>query len=140
MSPIALAISVWSLLLVSLVTVLVERKKGKRLLGGVRGYIDQKLDAFFYTTKEQVPSVNKEFVRQFFHYGIHVFLSIMLRSVRRTEKILRAIVRINRKKAISQTEREEDTYLEKIAAHKEEMALTSTEKKRRKEAALRGEI
>lgn len=140
MSPVALAISVWALTIVSVVVVLVERKTNKRFLGSVRGYVDVKLDVFFRSTKEQVPGVNQEFVRQFFHYMIHVFLSIVLRVVRRTEKILRAIVRFNRKKAIERVERDEDTYLEKIAAHKEEVALSSKEKKHRKDAALRGEI
>ena len=140
MSPVAAAVIVWSLTVVMVVVLVRERGAGRtRYFSRARGYLDQALTNFFEKTYEQIPVVNKEFVRQFFHYSIHLILSGVLKITRYMERMLREIVRLNKKKATAGLEKKE-THLDKIAAHKQESALSEPEKKKRKEKALRGEV
>jgi len=118
----------------------IERVRGKRYAGRVRDaldhFLEEKRTAFF----ESVPVVNHSFFRHIFHYVIHFVLSRFLRFLERVERVVRAIVRFNRKKARVVIEPKPDSHLGQVVAHKEETALSEKEKKVRKRAALEGKI
>ncbi len=135
----AFAIVVWALTALWIALLVVERVSGHRYLVRIRAPLDSVFEKALSAIGAQVPTVNKSFFRQLFHYSVHRALSRLLRLIEWASEGIRSIVHFNRKKAKVVTAPNPDSHLQKIAVHKEENALTDKEKKARKRAALRGE-
>jgi hypothetical protein len=128
-----IGLALWVLLL------MVEAKRGTRVLSGVRGSLDR---AVLYVTAHTVahlPRLDRYYFRQLFHYLVHVMLSALLWCTTRIEKQIKRIVRLNRSRARIAREPKIDSHLSQVLAHKEEVALSSEEKEVRRDAALRGD-
>lgn len=139
MSPVALAILVCIVTLGVGIVFAVERARKRRFFPRLRGFADRSVTNSVRTFSERTPQVNRTFFRQFFHYLVHRFLSRIIKVLKGIEKGMTAVVRLNRKKATERVPHSTGTHLQKIAEHKEEVALTEKEKKTRKDAALRGD-
>ncbi len=135
----AFAIVVWALTALWVLVLIVESGSGHRFLARFRIPLDKLFERATRTVGSQVPVVNEGFFRHLFHYSIHRTLSRLLRFTEWVAVGIRSVVHFNRKKAKVTTEPNPDSYLQKIAVHKEENALTDKEKKTRKQKALRGE-
>lgn len=116
-----------------------ERARSVRHLRVIRTALDQLVVGGGDSLAQHIPRINRHFVRQLFHYLIHLIVALLLLMVRKAEAGLRAVSRINRRKAVKNLSVGVDTHLREIAAHKEEVALTEKQKKARKDAALRGD-
>lgn len=140
MTLLVVASVVWIVTAAMLLLFAIERVQGRRYGLSLRVVLDAAVVHTKMSWSEQVPAINRNFFRQFFHYCIHVVLSWFLQLLQWTERSIRMVLRLNRKKAIVSAAVNPDSHLQKVAAHKEESALTPTEKKARKEAALRGDL
>lgn len=120
--------------------VVFEKKKGTRFGARIRSSLDASLDSMEEEVTSHVPVVNRTFFRHLFHYGIHQVLSHVLRWIAGIENALKAGLRFNRTKAKVVLKANTDSHLQKIADHKEEVALSDEEKKLHKEAALEGDM
>lgn len=140
MTFLAWASAVWLTTIGASLIFLFERRRGERYGMRFRESLDAAIIFIQQEWAEHVPVVNKGFFRQLFHYSVHIILSSFLRFLQWTEQSIRRILRLNRKKAIVAVTITQDSHLQKVAAHKEEYALSRTEKQARKEAALRGDM
>lgn len=139
MSPLVVAGIFSSITLALTALFLVERARGTRYLPRFRALLDEVFERGKGEVLEKVPAINREFFLHTFHYVIHKALFFVLRALARIEKGLHAVVRLNRTKAKERISRlNPDSHLQKIAEHKEEMALSETEKQAWKDAALQG--
>lgn len=138
MSPIALAISSLCVTVLAASLFAYERTSGRRFFPHIRGFADRMCERARYSTLETVPEINHSFLRQLLHYVIHRILSHALRGIKLLERATRATLRINKQRAVVYTESATSSHLRKIAEHKEEVALSATEKKARKKAAIEG--
>ena len=138
MPIVVIASIVWILTFGSAIRLIVERARGVRFLAPLRSAMDRMVLTVQTSFGESVPAVNRLFFRQLFHYLVHIFLSRVLKFLQWGERRTHSIVRFNRKKAVVSASVNPESHLQKVAAHKEESALTSAEKKERKAAALRG--
>ncbi len=137
MSALTAVVVSWAITLMYVILLVVERNRGERYGDVVRSYIDRMVVRLKQDMTMHVPSVNHNFFKQLLHYGVHRCLSFVLRTLERIERMIRAVVRINRKRAVGVVTRS-DSHLQKIIDHKEGSALSEAEKIERKEAALRG--
>lgn len=129
---------VWALTVGMVGVLLVERTRGRRYFPSLRGRFDTVIGELYSSWQAQIPSINRLFFRQLFHYGVHVVFSRLLKIFQWGERATRTIVQFNRKKAVTTAVVNPDSHLGKIAAHKEESALSHSQKKAKKDAALRG--
>ena len=132
--------SVWSITAVFTLFLLIERWRGVRLMPRVRGFLDAKIEKQQQAVGDRVPMVNQRFFRQFFHYSVHLSLSRFLRILKNTEEKAKKMLHLNKAKARVVLEPKVDSHLAKVAAHKEEIALTDKQKQIRKKAAIEGKI
>lgn len=140
MSFIGFAGIIWGLTVGVTFLFLAERLRGVRYLVSVRVLLDKIILVSCESWRTQVPTLNPRFLRQLFHYLIHKILSTVLRFLEWNQKTIKGILRFNKKKAVILSAPNPDSHLQKVAAHKEESALNSAEKKARKAAALRGDV
>lgn len=93
-----------------------------------------RLDAFFsfvlLKLSRFISFFTHGFMRILLHYGAHTVLKRVLAGLRKLEKRVEDLVRHNRKVAKDIHAAKARTHLDAIAEHKEDVALTDTEKKR----------
>lgn len=122
------------------ITVLIqERRSGVRTMGRIRGALDRTYLRYRDRVVRETPTINREYLRHLFHYGIHGLLSTLLALVGKVERLLRATVRSNRKRALMPGGARPHSYLGQVLEHKEASALTDAEKEAHKEKALKGQ-
>jgi hypothetical protein len=124
-----MAISIGSLLLLTVVYV-VEDKKGHRVfLVSPREKLDSLLGKLMLQFERIAFSFTRGFMRLLLHYGAHSILKRTLALIRRLEAKVELLVRQNRKvaKDIGGTLRS-NSHLGAIAEHKEEVSLSEKEK------------
>lgn len=117
-------------LLVLTIVYTIEDVKGKRVfLVGVREALDRFLTAFIQKISLWLYGFAHGFMRLLFHYGAHSILKRVLSGIRGLEARVENLVRKNRKIA-KDIRNKTRTHLSDIADHKEEVALTDTEKEK----------
>ena len=118
-----------------------EHKKGVRYGNRLRSYIDRGLDTSLQNMKSRAPTINSNFVRQFFHYLTHKILATMLYILRRFEHGVEKIAHFNRVKAqnTNGSGTKSSSHLTEIALHKERAELSEEEKRERRKQALEGD-
>ncbi len=130
-----------SLLLLTVLVLLFtyERRKGTRILGGVRTHLDFFMLRFGYALHTTFRRAGLNLVRQIGHYVFHTLLGMVLSCIKRCERGLYNVMRVNKTLA-KNAERESATLskLEEVALHKVATALSEKEKIAHKEKMLNG--
>lgn len=142
MNPASVTILTGSITALFIFLLLVERTRNTRYLRPMRVLLDQLFDVISQRIRDAIPRIDSGFVRSFFHYVTHVLLSMVLRVLQQLESLLRKIAQFNRSKAReaeNTAKSNSNSHLQKIAAHKEAVSLTSAEMEKRKQDALTGE-
>lgn len=119
-------------LLVLTIVYTIEDVKGKRVfLVGAREALDRFLNAFLRKISLWLFGFVHGFMRLLFHYGAHSILKRVLSGIRGLEARVENLVRKNRKIA-KDIRNKTRTHLSDIADHKEEVALSDSEKEKMK--------
>ncbi len=116
-----------------------EERRGFRVAERARRHVD----FFVLKVEHELHKISRflgrDFIRQVFHYIFHTFLRLILTGMRKGEKGLQNIMRVNKTLA-KNAERENAVLskLEEIALHKVESALTEDEKRVHRDKMLSG--
>lgn len=117
-----------------------EMRKGVRFLSGIRRRLDLvvlRISAFFSNSSRFAP---RRMIRQTVHYVFHRMLTSLLYFLEQFEHRVKDMLRSNKRLARrldAQTDRPKNK-LDEIAEHKQSVALTEAEKKKRKQKSLEG--
>jgi hypothetical protein len=119
------------LILLTIVYVIEDSKGHRVFLLSLRA----KLDALFLFILRKLVAVRTFFTHGFMrillHYGAHTILKRVLAALRRLEKRVEDLVRHNRKVAKDISAAKSKNHLDAIAEHKEETALSESQKEER---------
>lgn len=119
-----------------------ELKNGRRLwLDKQRQNLDIGLERAINKLEKAFRYVVRYVITLSWYYSLHAFLKLVLRSLAGVYHIIEAILIRNRDRArvLRKEKKIGVSHLQEIAEHKEAVRLSSTEEKRRKDKALKGE-
>jgi hypothetical protein len=111
----------------------VEEKKGRLFLSKARGHLDRALDAFVRFISERFVYLGRHIFKLGWHYGIHKFLRFIMTVLVKSYDLLERWFMSNRERArVIKLEKKARAggHLSEMAKHKEESALTETQKKK----------
>ncbi len=130
-----------SLLSVSVLALLFtyEKRKETRFLSGLRTHLDFFVLRSGYAIHTTFRRAGVNLVRQIGHYIFHTLIGIVLACIKRCERGLYNVMRVNKTLA-KNAERESASrsHLEEVALHKVASALSEKEKVAHKEKMLNG--
>jgi len=110
----------------------IEDFKGKRVFFvGFRAFLDKVLTACKVQLAKITSFFTNGFMRLLLHYGAHSLLKGVLAWLRALEKRVEDLVRQNRKIAKDIHAAKKRNHLDEIAEHKEETALSDTQREDR---------
>ena len=116
-----------------------EEKRGIRFGDKTRRHADFFVLKILHTTRMALRHVERDALRQTFHYLFHTMLYLVLQVIKYCESGLRRAIRSNKTIALnSERERATLSKLEEIALHKIETEFTEEEKQAHKEKSLNG--
>lgn len=115
-----------------------EQKNVSRYGERWRLRFDQYVEKASVWIDARLPAPQKYHVRHTLHYLINVCLEWALGLVARCERILD--IAAKRNKATAKKIAKKHSHLDTLSTHKKEHALSVSEKKARKEAALEGDV
>ena len=126
---------VLSIILFSLYAVLVsvEKRKGKRvLLVRLRGFFDAVLVSVFDFVRFWLNYIGRHIIKLSWYYSIHRFLRFVMTVLVKTYDRLEIIFMQNRDRArvikIERKKMKQESHLQQVAKHKEDVSLTEKEK------------
>jgi len=133
-------------LLVSILSVLLtlllfryEARRGSRIGERLRRRMDFFVLKGIHAIHQGIKSFGRDVLLQTFHYAFHTLLALLLAFIKRWEKGLRNVMRVNKTLARSaERESAQLSKLEEMALHKIATALTEEEKQAHKEKMLEG--
>lgn len=115
-----------------------ERKGGRVFLSGVRNFFDHVLEETTYRFSHVSLQFGSGVFRLLFHYIVHICIGGVLWVLRSLEAFFHHLQYRNRQSAKSVRPKEDKTHLDLIAEHKEQIALSDSEKQKRKDDAIKG--
>ncbi len=125
------------LLLFFIVLLRMEERRGRRLLlGGARGWLDQKVLALNYFFSHISISWGSGALRVTFHFLMHEVLGGIVSALRALEYKVTHLQRQNRNIVKSFSAQKEKGHLHLIAEHKQNTALSEDQKKELKVKAI----
>lgn len=117
-----------------------EQDRGVRVLHGVRERFDTAVVRLSALSASFSRFFGRRMIRQTIHYLFHKMLKALLQFIKRCEQFLKRILHTNKMIAhkLEQDADRPKNKLDEIAEHKQSVALSETEKKKRKQKSLEG--
>ncbi len=121
------------------ILLLVEERRGDRsVLKGVRQVLDGQIIRLSTRASDVLHYVSKRVITLSWYYSLHALLKFVLKFLAGLYFSVEQMLINNRNKARQIRRSQRNSHLTMISEHQKETALTETEKKRRKDKALRG--
>lgn len=118
-----------------------SRRGGRLLLAQKRAWLDEVLESVSHSFERKIIYIGRYIITLSWYYSLHAFLKLVLQFLASIYTVVERILHKNRDKArVIRTERKRATrsHLTDLHDHKQNTKLTETQKKKRKDAALRG--
>ena len=122
------AVSVVILVVLTSIYVIEDIKDRRIFFLRFRAALDRLFVLLLAKLSEFISFFTHGFMRVLLHYGAHTILKRVLATLRTLEKRVEDLVRHNRKVAKDIHTAKNKTHLDEIAEHKEEVALSDSEK------------